>query len=267
MLTVKMIGHTITLPEVLKEITEGVWEPEYGDEGMDHGSALCEFAGRACYESWKKPNPATATNKGYLENIMRQAHFSVMEHASVSFHIGGVSRSCTHEVVRHRHHSPSQLSQRFAAVKKAQDGKRAFVVAPLYEQAWEDDPLQPISETQGILELSWSRAVEDYERLVGIWLPRVLARGVDPHRARKMVREAARGVLPNMTPTALVLTANHRSWRHFLMVRGSIHADAEIRALALEVFNVLSQLEPNLYQDIGVEQVDGQVCIAHREPR
>src|SRR5689334_5014863 len=97
----------------------------------DGGEALAEFAGRACYQSWKKPNPATATNAGYLEHIIDVGHFSVLEHASVSFYITGVSRSLTHELIRHRHFSYSQLSQRYVPERDSQ-----IVVPP----GMEDDP-------------------------------------------------------------------------------------------------------------------------------
>lgn len=83
----------------------------------DGGPALVEFAGRACYQSWSKPNPKTATNAGYLRHIIDVGHFSVLEHASVSFYITGISRSCTHELIRHRHFSYSQLSQRYVPEK------------------------------------------------------------------------------------------------------------------------------------------------------
>ncbi len=77
------------------------------------GQALAEFAGRACYQSWKKPNPATATNAGYLAHILEVGHLSVLEHGTVTFYLTGVSRSFTHELIRHRHFSYSQLSQRY----------------------------------------------------------------------------------------------------------------------------------------------------------
>jgi thymidylate synthase (FAD) len=85
----------------------------------DGGEALAEFAGRACYQSWKKPNPATATNAGYLRHILEVGHLSVLEHGSVSFYITGISRSLTHELIRHRHFSYSQLSQRYVPEKNA----------------------------------------------------------------------------------------------------------------------------------------------------
>lgn len=77
------------------------------------GEALIEFAGRACYETWDKPNPRTATNEGYLRHVLEVGHTSLFEHASASIYVRGLSRSCSHELTRHRHFSFSQLSQRF----------------------------------------------------------------------------------------------------------------------------------------------------------
>ncbi|NBQ42878.1 MAG: FAD-dependent thymidylate synthase, partial [Mycobacteriaceae bacterium] len=102
------------------------WETD-----ADGGEALVEFAGRACYQSWSKPNPRTATNAAYLRHIIEVGHFSVLEHATASLYITGVSRSCTHELIRHRHFSYSQLSQRYVP-----DGDARVVVPP----GIDDDP-------------------------------------------------------------------------------------------------------------------------------
>src|SRR5437764_267673 len=85
----------------------------------DGGQALAEFAGRACYQSWSKPNPSTATNAGYLRHILEVGHLSVLEHGVVTFYLTGVSRSFTHELIRHRHFSYSQLSQRYVPERNA----------------------------------------------------------------------------------------------------------------------------------------------------
>src|SRR5579875_2884421 len=90
------------------------WETDAGG-----GEACAEFAGRACYQSWTKPNPSTATNAGYLRHILEVGHLSVLEHGSVTFYLSGVSRSLTHELIRHRHFSYSQLSQRYVPEKDA----------------------------------------------------------------------------------------------------------------------------------------------------
>jgi len=75
------------------------------------GEQLIEMAGRACYLSWS--NPAGRSNAQYIRNMLEHGHLSVIEHASATFYITGVSRSLTHELIRHRHLSFSQQSQRY----------------------------------------------------------------------------------------------------------------------------------------------------------
>jgi len=182
------------------------------------GQALVEFAGRACYQSWSKPNPRTATNAGYLKHIIDVGHFSVLEHASVSFYITGISRSCTHELIRHRHFSYSQLSQRYVPENEAQ-----VVVPP----AIEADP-----ELQQILLAAADASRAAYNEL----LDRLEEKFADQPNAvlrRKQARQAARAVLPNDTETRIVVTGNYRAWRHFIAMRASEHADVEIRRLAI----------------------------------
>jgi len=238
---VTIIARTAFIPDNAEDSTGGEWEAD----GSEDASQLSEFAGRSCYESWNKPNPETADNHAYLANIINQKHFSVLEHGSVTFRITDVSRSLTHELVRHRHMSPSQLSQRFARLEMDTQP----IIPPLYQFLWQSDPTAPVSETQGIVEEVWSHAVRAYDKLVGIWESVLRAQGVTGTALKKESREAARCVLPNMTPTAVVLTGNHRVWREFLEKRGSLHADAEIRELAVELYSWLAGLEPNLYQD------------------
>jgi thymidylate synthase (FAD) len=143
----------------------------------DGGQALVEFAGRACYQSWSKPNPKTATNVGYLRHIIDVGHFSVLEHASVSFYITGISRSCTHELIRHRHFSYSQLSQRYVPEKESQ-----VVVPP----GMEDD-----AELQQILAEAADASRASYTEL----LSRLEAKFADQPNAilrRKQGRAAQR---------------------------------------------------------------------------
>ena len=82
----------------------------YSPEGS--ADLLAEFAGRACYKAWDRKNPATATTEGYLKNILKQGHFSVLEHSSVTFYVEGASRSLLTELTRHRFLSLSVESQR-----------------------------------------------------------------------------------------------------------------------------------------------------------
>jgi thymidylate synthase (FAD) len=201
------------------------------------GEALLEFAGRACYQSWSKPNPKTATNAGYLRHIIDVGHFSVLEHASVSFYITGISRSCTHELIRHRHFSYSQLSQRFVP-----ENDSHIVVPP----AMEDD-----DEVRRILIEAADASRATYTEL----LTRLEAKFADQPNAilrRKQARQAARAVLPNATETRIVVTGNYRAWRHFIAMRASEHADVEIRRLAIACLRQLVDVAPAVFGDFQV---------------
>ncbi|HEY7054228.1 MAG TPA: FAD-dependent thymidylate synthase [Mycobacterium sp.] len=203
----------------------------------DGGQALTEFAGRACYQSWSKPNPRTATNAAYIRHIIDVGHFSVLEHASVSFYITGLSRSCTHELIRHRHFSYSQLSQRFVPERDSQ------VVLP--------PGIDGDAELQELLLKAADTSREAYATL----LAKLEAKFADEPNAvlrRKQARQAARAVLPNATETRIVVTGNYRAWRHFIAMRASEHADVEIRRLAIAFLRQLADLAPAVFADFQV---------------
>jgi thymidylate synthase (FAD) len=208
------------------------WETD-----ADGGQALAEFAGRACYESWHKPNPATATNAGYLRHILEVGHLSVLEHGSVTFYLRGVSRSLTHELVRHRHLSFSQLSQRYVPERDA-----AMV---------EPDVIAADPELHARFAAATDSAVAAYTELLEE-LEHKLADSPDATLRRKQARQAARSVLPNATETRIVVTGNYRAWRHFVAMRASEHADVEIRALAVALLRELQRIAPNVFADFEV---------------
>lgn len=207
------------------------------DTDADGGQALVEFAGRACYQSWSKPNPRTATNESYISHIVEVGHFSVLEHASVSFYITGVSRSCTHELIRHRHFSYSQLSQRYVPEDDAR------VVLP---PGLDNDPdLQRI--VLDAADASRAAYLEVLERLEAKF-----AEAPNAVLLRKQARQAARAVLPNDTETRLVVTGNYRAWRHFIAMRASEHADTEIRRLAIACLRELTAAAPAVFADFSI---------------
>ncbi len=213
---------------------EGPWSA-WSSDSADDASTLVEFAGRACYQSWTKPNPATSTNDGYLAHILEMQHYSVLEHGGFTVMLTGLSRACSHELVRHRHLSFSQLSQRFVNEDEA-----PFVIPPLFR----GDP-----EASAVFEDLYARTREAYQRLAEIGT-RKLVGMEDKTLRRKRVREAARAVLPNMTETQLVISGNHRAWREFFQKRGELHVDAEMREVALTIFKQVAQpLAPAIYQD------------------
>jgi thymidylate synthase (FAD) len=201
------------------------------------GAALAEFAGRACYQSWKKPNPATATNAGYLRHILEVGHLSVLEHGTVTFYITGISRSLTHELIRHRHFSYSQLSQRYVPERNA---------AMVEPEVIANDP-----ELHAKFLAAAEASVAAYTDLLR-GLESRFADEPNPTLRRKQARQAARAVLPNATETRIVVTGNYRAWRHFIAMRATEHADVEIRALAVACLRELQRVAPNAFADFAV---------------
>ena len=205
------------------------------------GAALAEFAGRACYQSWSKPNPATATNAGYLRHILEVGHLSVLEHGTVSFYLTGVSRSLTHELIRHRHFSYSQLSQRYVPERDA-----AMV---------EPDVIAADEELHALFTEAAAASVKAYEELLE-GLQKRFADVPDATLRRKQARQAARAVLPNATETRVVVTGNYRAWRHFIAMRATEHADVEIRALSIECLRQLQREVPTVFRDFEIATLE-----------
>lgn len=210
--------------------------------------ALLEAAGRSCYQSWAKPNPATATAKGYLRNILGHGHGSVFEHGSATFYLQGVSRDFTHQLIRHRHMSYSQLSQRYVDESRAK-----FVVHPTLRGMDELESMR-ISFT-AICSSAYKIVVETLEK-------KLLEAGASPVTARKGAREAARTFLPGGTETKIVVTANFRAWRHFIGMRATEHADREICEVALAVGRRLKDKFPYAFQDLVFDE-DGHAFFEH----
>lgn len=177
---------------------------------------LLEHAGRVCYRTEGHGDPAA-----FLQARVREGHESLIEHASATFEISGISRACSHQLVRHRLASYSQESQRYVDMSEPE-----YIVPTA------------ISRDPDALEI-WNRAsaslAEAYRRL----------------RERGVRKEDARFLLPNATATRIVVTMNFRSWRHFIQERAlNRAAQWEIREVALEVLRVLHREAPAVFEDL-----------------
>lgn len=204
------------------------------------GERLAEFAGRLCYMS--QANPAKRPTREYLDNIKKQGHGSVLEHANYTLLLEGVSRSLTHELVRHRAgFAYSQLSQRYVDESKA-----AFVVPPaiIGDEALEKTWLEQVEGAQKTYVALVEQLMERYG-----WV-------ADRVHRRKMAREAARAVLPNATETKIVVTGNTRAWRTMLELRSGEGAEMEIRRLAVAVLRLLQREAPGFFSDFAIYVAD-----------
>ena len=194
---------------------------------------LPEAAGRLCYMSFAKPRPGG--NAAYLGHIKEVGHGSVLEHSVWNFIVTGVSRSFTHELIRHRAgFGYSQLSQRYV------DESAADFVEP---DCIGDDP-----ELHEVWRSAVEHAQEAYVKLVE-GLQRKFEGVEDKTLRRKMARQAARSALPNATETKIFVTANARSLRHFIELRCNEHAETEIREVAAMMLDILKKEAPNLFGD------------------
>jgi thymidylate synthase (FAD) len=185
-------------------------------EGPSHGSeALIEHAGRTCYRSVSGGDAAVTAR--FVHRRVEEGHESIIEHASASFEISGISRACSHQLVRHRLASYSQESQRYVDMSAPQ-----WVVPPDIER----DP-----EARAIWEEFVEAATETYRRL----------------RARGIKKEDARFLLPNATATRLIMTANYRELLHMFRLRISPHAQWEIRELCARMLLAVYPHAPNVF--------------------
>jgi thymidylate synthase (FAD) len=216
------------------------------------GERLVETAGRVCYMSFAKPRPGG--NSAYIEHLLEVGHGSVLEHAAWNFILTGISRSLTHELVRHRAgFGYSQLSQRYV------DESIAEYVEP---DVIADDP-----ELHRLWLETVQRTHEAYMRLAA-GLQEKFKEEADRTQRRKLARQAARSVLPNATETKIFVTANARALRHFIEMRASRHAEVEIRKLAVAVLRIMQREAPNLFTDYVLQPLpDGtfEASTPHRK--
>jgi thymidylate synthase (FAD) len=210
------------------------------------GEHLVEIAGRLCYMSFARPRPGG--NKAYLDHILEVGHGSVLEHAAWNFVFTGISRSLTHELVRHRAGwAYSQVSQRYV------DESIAEYVEP---DCIADDP-----ELHALWLEAVGHAHQAYVKLVQKLTERFQDEP-DKTLRRKLARQAARSVLPNATETKIFVTANARALRHFIEMRASRHAEVEIRKLAVKVLEVMKHEAPNLFNDYQLVPLPDGTCEA-----
>ena len=180
--------------------------------------ALIEYTGRVCWRT--ELSPVADGRTAFIKALIHKGHLSVVEHPSATFEISGISRSCSHQLVRHRLSSFSQESMRYV------DMTNQKVITPPAVLA-DQDAL-----------IVWQDAID-----LGQNLYREL-------RSLGIQKEDARFGLPIGTATRLVMTENFRFWRHFIELRCSKHAQWEIREVAAIILKTLYHEAPAVFGDL-----------------
>ena len=184
-----------------------------GGEGRPE--ELLEHAGRVCYRSERRGDAG-----GFLRARIREGHESIVEHASATFEISGISRACSHQLVRHRIASFSQESQRYVDMSGPE-----WVLPP----AVEENP-----EARAVWERFAGEVQAAYRAL----------------RELGVRKEDARFVLPNGTATRIVVTMNFRELLHLFRLRISAEAQWEIRAVCVRMLELVYPLAPSVFGDL-----------------
>ena len=183
--------------------------------------------------------------ESFIDMIVSIGHESVVEHVSFTFGIEGISRACSHQLVRHRIASYSQKSQRYVS-----ENGFEFITPPAVAE---------IPEAKSEYDRIIAGITEGYEKLAGLLTDKhtaeFIAQGLDEKTARskasKLANEDARFILPNACETKIVVTMNVRSLFNFFRHRCCNRAQWEIRAVANEMLRQCMEVAPHIFSHAG----------------
>ena len=183
---------------------------------------LIENAGRTAYLSFSKQEKGT--EKNFIRTLIKNGHFTVLEHAYATIKISGVSRAFTHQLVRHRLCSYTQQSQRYV-----DESNFNFIEPELIKN-------NANAHSIFIKYIEESKKVYSELQKIGI------------------KNEDARFVLPNAIESQIVITTNFREWRHIIELRGSHNAQWEIRRVAIEILKILKKHTSTIFEDFEIDK-------------
>lgn len=207
---------------------------------------VCGVAARTCVSETIPPKGDLFGDWSKSENALRHAlasgHESVAEHAVFTFAIEGISRACSHQLVRHRMASYSQQSQRYVNMdnfdyvmpESIQSHENAIFFRHDYDPF--DNELVKVSMTpKEAIDRIMKQIADIYEGMIRAGIP----------------EEDARYILPNACCTNLVVTMNGRELMHFFSLRCCTRAQWEIRELAKEMLKQVRQVAPIMFENAG----------------
>ncbi len=171
------------------------------------------------------------TDLQHLKDALEKGHVSVTEHACFTFSLEGISRSCSHQLVRHRIASYTQQSQRYVPL----EDQDTFVIP---------ESLQKNPEAQKLYKKALKEQFQTYRTLVNLGIP----------------NEDARFILPNATRTNIMVTMNGRELLHFFALRCCERTQWELREVAWEMLSIVKKVAPLLFSNGGPSCVQKGYC-------
>lgn len=199
------------------------------------------LAARLCYSPLDihgiKKDLTIKRQKGLIEKLLKSGHLSPLEHATFTFAVEGISRACSHQLVRHRIASYSQQSQRYVSMEKGFD----YIIPPSIESdtGLKDRFVAFMEKTQDF----YNEIVDNLKQ-----------RGIQGEEAY----EDARFVLPNAAETKIILTMNARELLHFFSQRCCMRAQWEIREMAIEMLKLVQAVAPEIFAHAGPQCLKGR---------
>ncbi len=237
--SVFLVGQTEVcdgMSAYLKHVGASDWNTDADSDA----EILMEFMGRLCYRSWKPGMNANVTkvregNSGYLGNIIKVKHGSVLEHAVTNWVFADVSRVFTHELVRHR-----------AGAAYSQESLRFVRLTDL--GLW----LPPEAESQPWLVELFEKTFKSLEELQVEMAKRL---GLDDEgtqfKEKKVLTSLMRRAAPDGLATTIGASFNFRALRHIVEMRTAQSAETEIRVVFDEVAKICKEYWPNVFQDFS----------------
>lgn len=198
------------------------------------------MAAKLCYSPSDieslKDRVAKKDQRDFVKKLMDMGHMSPIEHPSFTFAIEGISRACSHQLVRHRLASYSQQSQRYVSEESGFD----YVIPPIIKED---------KELRDYFEAVMEQAQKAYNHIV----KRLESKGIKGEAAN----QDARFVLPNAAETKIIVTMNARELLHFFRQRCCLRAQWEIRQMAEEMLRLVKEVAPIIFDKAGPACVKG----------
>ena len=263
-----VIAETSVVTPGMQNFLQHIGAPDWNSDASTDAEYISEVAGRLCYKSFAvglNPNVTRVRegNHDYLGNIIKQKHGSVFEHSTASVVFCDVSRIFTHEIVRHRAGMAySQESQRFVRLDNFQvyipnltnvfEDIAGYVNTEDVPAVWAQDQQEKFISAVGQINTVTQGFMQDFIKSWELNNPSL------PFHLKKQVTSAMRRFVAGGVNTNIMVTGNHRIWRHIIEARTSFGAEEEIAKVIGKLAEDFQTRYPAFYQDM-VKTLDSAV--------